>query len=727
MRVNRIRQIFAAARHFLPSCTHLPTCLARTRIAAPQRRSRRQVRARRPPIHPRRHTRRGRVRKHISGSGERAPPQRPPRKTCSSTRRGEIACAECRRLKVKCDRTIPCSTCVKRGCAALCPNGTIPPGEGSRFVLAATEHLEHRRATMEARMHALEDALAILHSTQSDDTHPLLLESLEEEPFEPSPEDLAADQEASGTQAEEALPTRSVGALHMDELGSSRFYGPSGGSEDLDVPSTRAAPQELDPTYLGPEINNAYNSFPFTPPGMAVSAVQSAIESFLPSVERAVTLIDTMLEHLSWMFRIVSRAEIMNTVLPAVYKQDSSLTYGPHELSLLLSVLALGALVDLNQGPYNLEAQHYYHLTRAAISLQPVLTDQSMATVKTLHLMSLYNGMSGQESALEPTYNLLSMAGQAALPYTHGADIDPSMWQFTGQEAYERRAYFWNLLAAIMWQSLVTGRPPIILSTFIDCRIPTSEEEELYQEGEVPVGFGVWGYRASVACLVPLVLTTLSTNTPSYAKILEVDKQIRDFFGVARDSTAESERTSAAMRVFVRSHYEDLMMLFLHRGCFAEAMAYPNPLRSPYAPSVQAAYKSACIVLADTQEHYAKNPMLLSRVWRIWSNAFSAAVVVGTVARKGVQLSGMPDPFEQLDSAVELFRKASGSSSRAERGLVSTSMISPASRIQYLSFSPYWKLCARKPCRRRTPRRSQRRSHRRDLTPSLSSADSRAM
>ena len=53
-------------------------------------------------------------------------------------------------------------------------------------------------------------------------------------------------------------------------------------------------------------------------------------------------------------------------------------------------------------------------------------------------------------------------------------------------------------------------------------------------------------------------MTTLSTNTPSYAKILEVDQQIRDFFGVARDSTAESERTSAAMRVFVRSHYEDL-------------------------------------------------------------------------------------------------------------------------------------------------------------------------
>ena len=116
---------------------------------------------------------------------------------------------------------------MRSGSAAIYAHSYFP----FRFVLAATEHLEHRRATMEARMHALEDALAILHSTQSEDTHPLLLESLEEEPFEPSPEDLAADQEASGTPAEEALPTRSVGALHMDELGSSRFYGPSGGSE----------------------------------------------------------------------------------------------------------------------------------------------------------------------------------------------------------------------------------------------------------------------------------------------------------------------------------------------------------------------------------------------------------------------------------------------------------------------------------------------------------------
>ncbi|TDL15880.1 hypothetical protein BD410DRAFT_81333 [Rickenella mellea] len=38
--------------------------------------------------------------------------------------RGEVSCAECRRLKIKCDKKLPCSSCQRRGCASLCPNGS---------------------------------------------------------------------------------------------------------------------------------------------------------------------------------------------------------------------------------------------------------------------------------------------------------------------------------------------------------------------------------------------------------------------------------------------------------------------------------------------------------------------------------------------------------------------------------------------------------------------------
>ena len=29
------------------------------------------------------------------------------------------------RLKIKCDKKLPCSSCLRRGCAALCPNGEL--------------------------------------------------------------------------------------------------------------------------------------------------------------------------------------------------------------------------------------------------------------------------------------------------------------------------------------------------------------------------------------------------------------------------------------------------------------------------------------------------------------------------------------------------------------------------------------------------------------------------
>lgn len=39
-----------------------------------------------------------------------------------------------------------------------------------------------------------------------------------------------------------------------------------------------------------------------------------------------------------------------------------------------------------------------------------------------------------------------------------------------------------------LFQSLVTGRPPALLTAYIDCRIPTAEDEFIFQQGEVPLG-----------------------------------------------------------------------------------------------------------------------------------------------------------------------------------------------------------------------------------------------
>lgn len=41
------------------------------------------------------------------------------------------SCAECRRMKLKCDRIFPCKTCVRRGLEGICPDGKFHPSKCS--------------------------------------------------------------------------------------------------------------------------------------------------------------------------------------------------------------------------------------------------------------------------------------------------------------------------------------------------------------------------------------------------------------------------------------------------------------------------------------------------------------------------------------------------------------------------------------------------------------------
>lgn len=69
----------------------------------------------------------------------------------------------------------------------------------------------------------------------------------------------------------------------------------------------------------------------------------------------------------------------------------------PHELATFFFTLALGALLDLNLPPYNAEAEHFYDLGRAALSLQAVYESPSMSTVQAMGLMATYHSLAGRK------------------------------------------------------------------------------------------------------------------------------------------------------------------------------------------------------------------------------------------------------------------------------------------------------------------------------------------
>ena len=125
------------------------------------------------------------------------------------------------------------------------------------------------------------------------------------------------------------------------------------------------------------------------------------------------------MENLSWMFQIVSLNYLTKELLPSIYiypttRRSRNDFYGVHDLALLYIVLAVGALVYLNLQPYNIEAKRYYVMGRAAAGMLSIMEANSLSTVRFLHLLSIYNGMSGKESKLSNTYALLNLASVMA-------------------------------------------------------------------------------------------------------------------------------------------------------------------------------------------------------------------------------------------------------------------------------------------------------------------------
>ena len=133
-------------------------------------------------------------------------------------------------------------------------------------------------------------------------------------------------------------------------------------------------------------------------------ATVTALESQLPPLESASSLVCSYCDHASYFYRPIKREELLNVLLPYIYSKTDSpsgLTDSDpsrsHDLATLFFIFALGALLDLNLPPYNSEAERYYTLGRAALSFKPVFESPSISTVQALGLMATYHSHAGRK------------------------------------------------------------------------------------------------------------------------------------------------------------------------------------------------------------------------------------------------------------------------------------------------------------------------------------------
>ncbi|EGO01985.1 hypothetical protein SERLA73DRAFT_177669 [Serpula lacrymans var. lacrymans S7.3] len=604
--------------------------------------------------------------------------------------RGEVSCAECRRLKLKCDKKLPCGSCVRRGCPTICPNGSLSTGQGTRFVLADTEHLHRKISDMGQRIRQLEDALFIFQAGVSNETHPLLTEELLAIKF--GPEAPKSPISTGPTVAEPpSIPLDALGTLTIGDSGESKYFGRSAGSETLLLAGTEFEctgwPAEEQPPILS-ELKNMPFILPLglggTQDPERMETIMNSLLDLLPPYPRATTLCETYMEQAAWIFRPMQRDEVIDDIMIPIYKyakarkedidQENKLTCPPHKLSVLYMIFAQGALMDLTLPPYNSEAENYFYLGRLSLSLRSAFDLPTTETLQSLCLMAYYHSNGGRRYTLDGAWCLISLASKLA--QSIGLHRDPTRWNMSPKIVQRRRNLFWEIFSTDLFHSLALGRPPSIRLSYIDCEFPDDETTVINDKGEVEMGFWRWKHTFTRDVFMQVTELTLTAAPPSYETILELDRKVREkvlppSLNVYCNTDDEFCTPSVYMRGRLLSQFRVTTMLYIHRSFFAQAMLdYPaNPLRSPYAPSFLAAYRCASSVIKTTIGNFQRFPELLTRWWTIWTHLFSAAIVVGVIVTRAPSSTMASAALIELDLAVDLFAKGATHSRRARSGV----------------------------------------------------------
>ncbi|KAJ3777557.1 fungal-specific transcription factor domain-containing protein [Lentinula raphanica] len=549
--------------------------------------------------------------------------------------RGELSCAECRRLKLRCDRQVPCGSCSRRGCASICPSGVLEAGAGHVHQGGMrVGQLRTKIGIMASRIRELETALG--------EGHPLLEERLlkigriDEEP----PEEPGSISQLEG-----------LGTLTLGEEGEASYFGSSGGNESL-----IAREMMLYGTSNEDDDSDVSSPNP-TPELFAVIAGPSAFHEpvVLPSEEEARSLALAYCGTGALFFRAWKREEILDEVLPKLYAPEGA---SAHLQSAMFFVFALGAYLNpktLN-GHHEEQAELWFQRGRAAFQRKTQKRNLPEDTIRALGLMGTYFSMANRHHSRDSAWAALALA--AKLCQGAGLHRDPARWNLPSALVQRRRALFWEVYQSDISHSIALGRPPTTPLSFIDCEFPDEDVSSLQDICNLKYKY----CRDAFVPIMDLVLSAHPTKR-SYREVVELDAKIRRL-------QIPIPPEDNALKVFYGKQLINAVLLTLHRSYMARAILNGNeaaakdgdpnkpfdpldPAQTPYAHSVAAAYHAAEEISRSLHGFVVTDPELAGRVWFLTYHGFSAALVLGALASRAPGSSYAPTAIMTLSLVVD--------------------------------------------------------------------------
>ncbi|EGO23157.1 hypothetical protein SERLADRAFT_471933 [Serpula lacrymans var. lacrymans S7.9] len=410
------------------------------------------------------------------------------------------------------------------------------------------------------------------------------------------------------------------------------------------------------------------HAFPFASTTAKLAEnTRGTLLSFLPRASTTRNIADMYYKHAAFLYTPIPESEFHESIFLRIYHPDLVPDNGPansHRLAVLFMVLALGTLMDLDKPSHSQESKQYYQLGRAALSLDSVFEEQSIISIQALFLMCHFMFLSDIEG---PRWALMGLVVKLAQGI--GLHRDSGKWNLESEETQKRRTLMWEIYTYDSWQSLTFGRPPSFALAHIDCQMAYDTTRN--EAGEVEMSFAAWKHRFSSQCLSTVQDQAFGARTPSYKTIQQLDRQVREFylppslqvpgFGNSKiGKEVEQPSIQLTMQRYLAFAIREITLFYMHRGFFARAVEdHPDdPLGSKYAPSVLAAYSSACSFVGLIESLYSQHPAITERMWFLFTHVFSCAIVLGAIATKN-QMALAPSALSHLESANHLFEQVS--------------------------------------------------------------------
>ncbi|KAK8858908.1 hypothetical protein IAR55_003139 [Kwoniella newhampshirensis] len=605
---------------------------------------------------------------------------------------GRKSCAECRRLKAKCDRQFPCSNCRRRGCALVCPDGDLSCMQGKRLVLASTEQLHERIAQ-------LESALFQSHGKTNSTNHPLLAPEYLDGGFASLPAPTRASpltqspQSGSNNQVEPhrspkdassvssilvATPPTSVersssqGRMAVESLLLTEDAAVPEGKREDEWAGENAAPAMI----IGTVGNTAADDLDER---HQVFERLRKILKILPSREETQRRANKFWRTSSWYQTVLRREEFESIYEPAVYAPTPANPLSPHKLAVVLMVLTLDCYLDLSAAEENSVVAEYWDGVQRCFDTRFGWA-ASVAGVQALALATLFVGFGWRGARASNFYWLRQMTSSAMQLGLH-KDPHPSLPE---EEREFRRRVFHEIFVLDCLICLNHGQRTAINVEYI---------EAAYPKGSLDLSYTKYDFCRLVKSQV-IDIGCLPDSAPASWDKVDAVKQILMRFDVSvlpvvhcpllrgeplpEPVSGFSDEDAYALQTTTTSmcHYKAMLYLFRPslRRLIARIRANPREtivFTDADRETVSMTYRACHAITLTSYYMTRKHPRLMARAWMVWVQTFSAAVSMAALAiwcGPHLEATFVGSVYQELSEACDMI---SENGSRRSLGVLS--------------------------------------------------------